>query len=223
MKIKQAITLAALLSFPFLARAQELVFDPQHLAAVAENTMVRSSAESVHQDYLGKIQSNTNQTTTDLAAVLAAQQAIYHALADVSSALQGGLVVKGMAATTSDIYKYLAASAALARGQPQLASCAAGMVSQMLPRAAALSADVSAFVLRAGNNILMDYNARDELLGKIASQLRIIDGLAYGAYRAIYWARQRSLLTQVSPLAGWLSRDKNFAAQIIASAKYLKP
>ncbi len=127
-----------------------------------------------------------------------------------------------MAVTISDIYSYLAAAAQLARGQPQLLSCAAGSASQLESRAAALLNDLEAFVLTGGNNILMDYDARDELLSRIAMQLRIMDGLAYGAYRAIYWARQRAGLALSRPLAGWISRDKSFAAQIIASAKYLK-
>ncbi len=91
MKIKIAITLVAYLFFPFASHAQELVFDPQHLAAVAENTLARSSAETTHQDYLGKIGTSANQTNTDLAVVLLAQQTMYHALTDVSSALRDGL------------------------------------------------------------------------------------------------------------------------------------
>jgi hypothetical protein len=92
----------------------------------------------------------------------------------------------------------------------------------MGPHITALVSDISGFVLKEGNNMLADYNARDQLLRKIIQQLQIIDGLSYGAWRAMYWAAERGVLASANPFANWINKDKNFANQIIINAKYLK-
>jgi hypothetical protein len=70
--------------------------------------------------------------------------------------------------------------------------------------------------------VLADYNARDQLLHKVITQLQILDGLAYGAWKAMYWAKERDVIASLNPFQGFINRDKMFVAQIIQNAKYLK-
>ena len=67
-------------------------------------------------------------------------------------------------------------------------------------RALTLVSDVSGFVLKEADNVLADYNARDQLLHKVIQQLQILDGLAYGAWRAMYWAKERGIIASSIPL-----------------------
>ena len=91
----------------------------------------------------------------------------------------------------------------------------------MKQRAVTLVTDVSGYVLKEGDNVLADYNSRDQLLRKVTTQLQILDGLAFGAWRAMYWAKEKGIIASLNPYANYINRDKLFVAQIIQNAKYL--
>ena len=202
--------------------AQEVVFDPQHFAAVMENGATRNSAEIAHNQYLSKINSNLDNININMSSVVLAQTIIYNALSDVNSALKNGMAVKNMAVLTSDMISYLNQCLALAKAQPYLLLFATGIENEMQVRAIALVGEVSDFVLKEGGNVLADYNARDQLLAKVTQQLEILNSLAYGAWRAMYWAKEQGLIASINPYAAWINHDKTFVAQIIGQAKYLK-
>lgn len=202
--------------------AQQYVIDYQHLIAVTENGAVRSSAESAHSEYLGKINNNINDLNTNVGSVVLAQTMIYQALSNVNSALKNGLEVKNMAVIIADMTGYINQALAMARADPYLLVFANNISGEMKTRALALVSDVSGYVLKEGKNVLADYNSRDELLRKVTQQLQILDGLAYGAWKAMYWAKERGVIASLNPFAGYISRDKVFVVQIIQNAKYLR-
>jgi hypothetical protein len=163
-------------------KAQEYVLDPYRLSDVISNGAVRSSAEATHNNYLGKINNNVEDINTNMSAVVLAQNIIYNGLSQVNSALKDGLAVKNMAVTSADIVSYLQQALNLAKSDPALLLVTTKIDAECRTRAIALISDVSGYVLKSGSNILADYNARDELLKKVNTQLQIIDGLAYGAW-----------------------------------------
>ena len=203
------------------ANAQSIVVDPQHINAVIQNGIVRSSAESTHEQYLGKINNNIDNINTNVGAVVIAQTIIYNSLANVNSALKDGLEVKNMALVTADMIGYLNKALLLAKADPYLLLFAGNISTLMQQKALALLNDVSGFVLKEGNNVLADYNARDELLRKVTQQLQILDGLAYGAWKAMFWAKEKGVFASAPPFAGFINKDKLFVAQIIQNAKFL--
>jgi hypothetical protein len=202
--------------------AQAYVADVQHARAVSENGAVRSSAETAHAQYLGRISSSLNDMNTNVGSVVLAQQMIYNGLANVSSALKNGLEVRYMAVIIADMTGYLNQSLALARSDPALLLFAESISAEMKFRSLALVTDVSGFVLKEGDNVLADYAARDELLRKVTRQLQILDGLAYGTWKAMFWAKQRGIIASLDPFAGFISRDQVFVEQIIQNARYLR-
>jgi len=216
--------IALLLSFTFYllpCTAQEVVFDPQHFESVVANGAVRSSAETTHDQYLGKINTNVNNLNTNVSSVVLAQTIIYNGLSNVNSALKDGLEVKNMAVITTDMISYINQALDLAKAQPYLLLFADNIATEMKQRAVTLVTDVSGYVLKEGDNVLADYNSRDQLLRKVTTQLQILDGLAYGAWRAMYWAKEKGIIASLNPYANYINRDKLFVAQIIQNAKYL--
>lgn len=211
-------------AFGFLlsASAQQYVIDPQYLASVEANQAVRMGAEQTHNQYLGKIKSNIEDVNTNASAVVLAQNIVYNGLANVNSALKNGLEVKYMATISADILSYLQQCLALAKQEPYLLTFATGIESEMQQRAVALVSEVSSFVLKEGSNVLADYNSRDQLLKKITQQLQILDSLAYGAWRAMYWAKERGLFTSLNPFQDYINKDQQYVQQIIQNAKYLQ-
>jgi hypothetical protein len=210
------------LCFMLSAKAQEYVFDPQYFASVEANQAVRSSAEETHNQYLGKINNNLNDINLNVGSVVLAQTIIYNGLAEVNSTLKDGLEVKYMATITSDMVSNLDQCLTLAKSEPYLLLFATGIEHEMQLRAISLVSDVSGYVLKEGSNVLADYNGRDQLLRKVTQDLQILDSLAYGAWRAMYWAQQRGLLASVNPWQNYINKDKLFVQQIIDNAKYLQ-
>jgi len=203
------------------AKAQETGFDDYRFNMVVADGTVRNAAEARHNQYLGKINSNVETVNTNASAVVLAQTIIYNGLSQVNSALKDGLAVKNMATISTDILSYLQQALALARTDPALLLAASNLETECKQRSLLLVNDVAGFVLKSGKNVLADYNARDELLQKILNDLRIIDGLAYGAWRAMYWAKERGIITTLNPLQDYINKDISYANQIILNSKYL--
>ncbi len=214
--------LLCLLLYNGMVQAQQYVVDPWHFAAVTENAAVRSSAEATHDQYLGKISNNITDLNTNLGSVILAQTIIYQSLSNVNSALKDGLAVKNMTIIIADITNYIQQALSLAKSDPALLLVASSITSQMRARATLLVTDVSWYILKDGDNVLANYSARDELLHKVTQQLQIIDGLAYGTWRAMYWAKQRSIVYSLNPFSGYIDQDKSVVSQIIRNAKYLR-
>jgi hypothetical protein len=203
------------------AHCQMIAFDPWHFGSVVENQAARSAAESTHNQYLGKIDDNIEQVNTNVGSVVLAQTMIYNALANVNSALKDGLAVKNMALITSDIIYYLGQAMEMGKDDPILFLTTSKIQNEMGPKATALVGEVSGFVLKEGDNVLADYNGRDQLLRRVIQQLQILDSMAYGTWKSMYWARERGLLKTLNPWQNFINQDKTFAAQIIQNAKYL--
>lgn len=207
---------------PLKLLAQSYVFDPQRFAAVASNGAVRSSAEGTHDQYLGKINTDINNLNTNVGSVVLAQTMIYEGLSNVNSALKDGLAVKNMAVIIADMTGYINQAIAMARSDPYLLIFAENIAGEMRTRSLTMVTDVSDFVLKSGSNVLADYNARDELLHKVITQLQILDALAYGAWKAMYWAKERGIIASLNPFQNFINQDKTFVSQIIQNAKYLR-
>ncbi len=208
--------------FTLSAYGQQYVFDPKYFASVEANQAVRSSAEETHNQYLGKINNNIEDLNTNIGSVVLAQTIIYNGLSNVNSALKDGLEVKYMATITADMMDYLNQSLALGKSDPYLLLFASNIANEMKTRSVALVSEVSNYILKSGGNVLADYNGRDQLLKKVTTALQILDGLAYGTWRAMYWARERRIVAAVNPWQNYINKDKYFVQQIINNAKYLQ-
>lgn len=222
MKLKILVFLLPFAFYLLPCFAQEYVFDPSYFESVNANGAVRSSAEEAHNNYLGKINNNLNTININVGSVVTAQTIIYNALANVNSVLKDGIAVKNLSVTVADMVSNLNQCLMLAKSQPYLLLFAQNIEQQLQARAVALVSNVSGFVLKSGNNVLADYNARDQLLRKVTQQLEIMDSLAYGAWRAMFWAQQRGLIASINPYQSFINKDKLFVSQIISNSKYLK-
>ncbi|MFI5160483.1 MAG: hypothetical protein ACHQHN_04360 [Sphingobacteriales bacterium] len=219
--MKKLILILSIFFRVTIANAQEYVTDPQYTASVIANGTVRATAEDTHNNYLVRINKNLTGININVGSVVLTQTMIYNGLANVNSALKNGIAVKNMAVTITDMIAHLQDCIELARSDPYLLLFATGIEHEIQLRALALVTDVSGYVLKSGSNVLADYNSRDQLLRKVTQELQILDSLAYGAWRAMYWAKERGIIASLNPWAAYINRDKNFVNQIIQNAKYL--
>lgn len=204
------------------AKAQYLVFDAQHLYSVIENTVVRSGAESTHKNYLDKVNDQIEKLNGNVGTVLLAQRTVYNALANVNGALKNGLAVKNIALIVSEMQRNIGQAIALARDEPYLLLFAENMSGIMTQRSIALSNEVTQFILNDGGTVLMDLNARDQLLRSVTQHLQVLNGLAYSTWKCMLWAKQRGVIASAVPFASYISVDRAFVQRILQNAKYLR-
>ncbi len=179
--MKAILMLVSFILGSVAVHAQRVVVDYKHLTAVSQNAAVRSSAETTHDQYLGKINANINDLNTNAGAVVMAQTMIYEGLANVNAALKHGLAVKNLAVIIGDMTGYINQALLLAKSDPYLLVFTGHIAAEMRTRSLALASDVSALILKEGDGVLADYNAWDQLLRRVTQQLQLLSSLAYGA------------------------------------------
>jgi hypothetical protein len=196
--------------------AQTLVVDPAVSAAIAAHSSTINSR-------LDLIQRGQLAVSGQLVVVNNLQSRIYQGLSQVASIINNLNTVKEIADCGIDIVKDVESAVTLARSNPALLLFAEQGARDFQTRAALLAADVGAFVLKGGNDNLMDSGERGKLLNHIATQMRILRGIAYGMNRAMYWAKVNGIFPSLNPWATWQNQDVRIATEVLNNAKYLKP
>lgn len=209
----------------FLARAafgQLLVVDPATSAAIGVNSSVINGQLNTTNNDLSMIQKGQLAVSGQLVIVNDLQNKIYNGLSQVASVINNLTSVKEIAACGSDIVIDVGQAVSIARTNPALLLFAEEGAREFQVRAIALAAEVSAFVLKGGSN-LMDSGERGKLLHHVESEMQILRGIAYGMGRAMYWAKMRGIWASLNPWAEWKNMDVQIANDVIRNAKYLKP
>lgn len=202
--------------------AQRIVIDQRHFQTVSENAIARQAAEITHNQYLDKINHNLNNINVNISSVVLAQTIIYNGLSNVNSALKNGRAVLDMGYITVDILNYSSQMLEIASSEPYLLLFAEDMGREMKNRSLRLVTDVSGYILKEGSNVLADYNSRDQLLRKVTQELQLLSALVYGAWKAMFWAKQRGVIRSVIPFADYINSDRQHVEEIIRNTKYLK-
>ncbi|MEO6850999.1 MAG: hypothetical protein ABI166_10220 [Mucilaginibacter sp.] len=203
------------------ARAQTLTIDPAVSAAIAVNAGVINGQLNTTNNKLDLIQKGQLAVTGQLVIVNDLQNKIYQGLSQVASVINNLTTIKEIAECGTDIINDVEASVKLAKSDPVLLLFAEQGARDFETRAATLAADVGAFVLKGGNN-LMDSGERGKMLNHIADEMRILRGIAYGMDRAMYWAKINGIFRSLNPWAEWQNQDVRIANDVLTNAKYLK-
>ena len=203
------------------AFAQELVVDPAVSAAIAVNAGVINGQLNTTNNKLDLIQKGQLAVSSQLVIVNNLQNKIYQGLSQVASVINNLTTIKDIADCGSDIINDVEASVNLAKSDPVLLLFAEQGARDFETRSVRLAADVSAFVLKGGNN-LMDSGERGKLLNHIANEMRILRGIAYGMNRSMYWAKINGIFRSLNPWAEWQNQDVRIANDVLTNAKYLK-
>lgn len=182
------------------ANAQTLTVDPAVSAAIAINAGVINGQLNTTNNKLDLIQKGQLAVTGQLVIVNDLQNKIYKGLSEVASVINNLTTIKEIAECGTDIISDVEASVKLAKSDPVLLLFAEQGARDFETRAATLAADVSAFVLKGGNN-LMDSGERGKMLNHIADEMRILRGIAYGMDRAMYWAKINGIFRSLNPWA----------------------
>lgn len=215
----------ALLIFLFAetGNAQILyVFDKAHMSTINANGAARIAAETNYQNSLESIHKNTDDINLNLSSVTLIQTMIHRSLTEINQTLKQGIQIKQMAYLTEDIIKNSKAALALAQGDPALMLFAQNAADQLKTRSVGLVGDVSAVVLSKNENVLLNYNVRDELIRKVIEQLQIMNAIIYSIKQNMYYAKAHGLLRSLNPFQDFVNQDMALEKQVLFKRRLLK-
>lgn len=202
--------------------AQRVVFDKGHLDIVNSNAASRLAAELSYHASLEQIRKNTDDIAINLTSVSLVQTMIHRSLTEVNEALKDGIQVKQMAFLIDDIYRYSREAVELAKGNPELMLFAEASTQQLKYRGIKILGEVSSVVLQQKENVLMNYNVRDELIRKVIDELQIMNALIYGIRQNMYWAKARRVIKSINPYRQYIDKDLAIMDDIFRKRQMIK-
>lgn len=208
--------------FQLKTQAQRVVFDRGHFNIVNENGAVRVAAENTYHSYLTTINNRLSDININLSAVVTVQSIILYSLTQVDQGLKSAIAVRQIGSLASEIAMESSEMIEIVKSDPHLLLFAEDVSRQLKGRGINLFSEVSAFVLKEGENLLMDFERRDALLKKIALELRVIRALVFSMKKSMYWAKANGVLRSLNPFQGFINRDLRLGNDILYKSRLLK-
>ncbi|WBL42330.1 hypothetical protein PBT90_16460 [Algoriphagus halophytocola] len=217
------LQLLILLLFSETTFSQTVYVDPAVSAATAAHALVIDSQLEVTNERLTLIERGQLAITGNLTIVNTMQDKIYKGLSEVSSILTNLSNVKEIARMATAISGDLNDVMELAGENPALLLFAERNATMFQQRATSLALEVSSFVLKGGENNLMDAGERSRLINQILNEMVILRSYTYGMYRSMYFAQMKGVFKALNPFQGYINLDIQLAQDIARKAKTLQP
>ena len=220
--MKKFFLLATFLALLNYSYAQQLIFDREHFSIVNQNGLARLSAELALQSSYNRIKADLNDIEINIGSLVLTEQLIFSSLTQVDQGLKSGLMIQDISQLLNEIYQQSSELVFYASSRPELLLFAERFSKQLKTRGVNLLTQVSDHILAEKADLLMNAEKRDALLRKISLELRLIRSLVFSMRKSMFWAAQRSLISQVNPFKDFLNIDKRMVDQIISRYKTLK-
>jgi len=220
--MKKFFLLATFLALLNYSYAQQLIFDREHFSIVNQNGLARLSAELALQSSYNRIKADLNDIEINIGSLVLTEQLIFSSLTQVDQGLKSGLMIQDISQLLNEIYQQSSELVSYASSRPGLLLFAERFSKQLKTRGVNLLSEVSERILSEQADLLMNAEKRDALLRKISLELRLIRSLVFSMRKSMFWAAQRSLISQVNPFKDFLNIDKRMVDQIISRYKTLK-
>jgi hypothetical protein len=147
---------------------------------------------------------------------------IHRSLTEVNEALKDGIQIKQLGSLISSITKYSNQALDLAKDNPELMLFAQSATQQMKDRGIKIVTEVSTVVLQQKEELMMNYNVRDDLIRKVVNELQIMNALAYGIWQNMYWAKERGIIKSLNPYRQYVSKDDAIMDDILRKRQIIK-
>ena len=220
--MKKFFLLATFLALLNYSYAQQVIFDREHFSIVNQNGLARLSAELALQSSYNRIKADLDDIEINIGSLILTEQLIFSSLTQVDQGLKSGLMIQDISQLLNEIYQQSSELVSYASSRPELLLFAERFSKQLKTRGVNLLTQVSDHILAEKADLLMNAEKRDALLRKISLELRLIRSLVFSMRKSMFWAAQRSLISQVNPFKGFLNIDKRMVDQIISRYKTLK-
>ena len=203
------------------AQGQLIYMDPAVAGAQAAHSSMLNNRLKDTNEKLGLIEKGQLAIAGELTVVNAMQEKIYAGLTEVNAVLSNLYQIKEIQRIGTGIISDINDIMVIAKEHPQFLIFAEKNAGLFKEKAAALSLEVSQFVLKGGKDNLMDSGERAKLLNMILEKLLILRSYSYGMYRSMYFAQMRGLFKSLNPFQGYVEMDMNIMSDIINKRQYL--
>lgn len=200
---------------------QTVVFDREHFSIVNANAAVRNASEIGYHQTLDIIRQNTDDIILNSSSLALVQTMIVNSLTQINEGFKDAIQVRMIAKTVLDISSVSAEAFQLAGDNPILFLFVEEYTAQAKKRSLNLATEVSSLILKEGDNLLMNYNVRDELLDSVQKELQVILALVLAAKNSIYWAKTNGIIRSLNPYQAYINRDLGLINEIIIKQKIL--
>jgi len=218
--IRILLSLLGVTVLPLYSFAQTVVFDQGHFNIVQENGTARLAAEATYNNDINRINNSMEDVKLNASAVIVIQDMVLKSLSQVDQGLKSAIAVEQIATLSAEIVAESGTLVDQASDNPQLLLLTEEVANQLKNRSVNLLSEVSSFVLKEGENVLMDFEKRNTLLRKISNELKVIRALLYSMNRSLYWANFRSLFRTLNPYQSFVNQDVRLSENIVANTKF---
>ncbi|PZX52508.1 hypothetical protein [Algoriphagus chordae] len=198
-----------------------VVFDRNHFAIVNANAAMRNVSEIGYHQTLAVIKQNTDDIVVNSSSLAMVQTMIVKSLTQVNEGFKDAIQVKMIGETVLDIKSISAEAFELASDNPLLFLFVEEYTTQAKSRSLNLATEVSSLILKEGENLLINYNVRDELLDTVQKELQVIRALMLSAKNSIYWAKANGVIRSLNPYQSYVNKDLGLINEIIIKQKTL--
>lgn len=220
--MKLLLTIGFALSVGLASAQVATVLDRRHLQIVNENAISRSVAEQEYQRSLNQVHQNTMGIADNLAALALAETVWFKSLGEVDQAMKNSTLVKQILRLLSSVQAEGAEVLLIAKNDPSLLLFAEQYVRQAREKGVALVNQLSSFVLQEGDNILINYNVRDEFLTGMLKSLREVYGQLLAINQSMYWTKIHGKLKILNPYQNYVNQDAALVERVLSSKIILK-
>jgi hypothetical protein len=203
------------------AYSQTMVFDKNHFTIVNANAAMRNVSEIGYHQTLDVIKQNTDNIIVNSSSLAMVQTMIVNSLTQVNEGFKDAIQVKMIAETVLDISSISSEAFKLAADNPVLFLFTEEYTTQAKTRSIKLVTEVSSLILKEGDNLLINYNVRDELLNTIQKELQVILALVLSARNSIYWAKTNGVIRSLNPYQSYVNKDLGLINEIVIKQKIL--
>lgn len=207
----------------FRVNSQTVVFDKNHFTIVNANAAMRNVSEIGYHKTLDIIKQNTDDIIVNSSSLAMVQTMIVNSLTQVNEGFKDAIQIKMIGEAVLDISSVSAEAFQLASDNPVLFLFTEEYTSQAKARSINLMMEVSSFILKEGDNLLINYNVRDELLNTVQKELQVILALVLSVRNSIYWAKTNGVIRALNPYQEYINKDFALINEIINKQKILTP
>ena len=207
--------------FHAIAKAQTpIVMDPALTAAIIAGNATENNKMSSIENLKDKINKTQIATTVVLGEIDKVQNKIYNGLSKVSSAVSDLYKIKYCYNSLQNIIKYEAMMLQEAKKNPIALGWAYKNQKYMYERALLAYSNIAGYILKSGNQALMDAGQRTQLIYNIHSELQVIEAYAIGSYFAVKRVVQVGVIQSLNPFKGYIDTDRRAVQDILRRVKF---
>lgn len=219
--MKRILLIIGILSVASLIKVSGQNIDPfLEGAIIAANASENANYNNIKSNQTA-IQRAQEATILVVDQVNQIQNKIYKGLMQVSSVLKNAYQIKECLQALNDILSYESDMLSEAKQNPLALAFALRIQNEMVAKAVAYYANISAVVLKANTkDLLMDAGERSTLLYKIQLDLNTLRAMAAYSYYKVHLAVMQGIINSFNPFKGYVDIDGKIVKDLLANWKH---